>query len=732
MHEQSHEKPAFALRGDRPIETAEEDRLGRSAFAKAIAAQILEAPSLDSFVVAIMGPWGSGKTSLVNLVTEEIRLRGEAAILSFNPWLFSGTEQLVGVFFRELGAQCSELKNRKLTSVGKALKKYAGLFGSAAQFAPTVGGALKKVADVAGEAGAALAEPPSVESQRVQIRDQLRRMEKRIVVVIDDIDRLRHDEIRELVKLVRLTGDFPNVVYILAFDRYRVEAALGEQDETGRAYLEKIVQVAYDVPVALEIDITKLLVDELNAAVDGLDHGSFDQREWSNVFHRLIRPLFRSPRDVRRYVNALPPTIRVIGREVALTDVLALEAVRVFLPDTFARLPGLVSALTRQESDARTDPHAKAIEKLLDDAGDRRSIVVELIRQLFPFSAWRVGGYHYAPGFGRQWYRARRVAVAEPLRFYLERRLPGESVATIEVDAALRAIGDRALLEGVLDTFDAARLENLLGRLEMFEDEFPPEHAEAAIGALMNQLARLREGRRHAFDLGADIALDRVVLRLLRRVDAQSEREAVVSRLLPSLASLSAQLGLVRLAEGYELAGKEAIQSWKAEVLTRFAAAAPGQLAGERNLVMLVAEAIHAGEPLANQARAVVYGNGVVIARLLASAMREQSSWSLGDVASVQEARLPWKQLVKLLGDDFGDRVREVRELVSAAQLDPRCDQALDLATRYAVGWRPADRDGNPEDVEEAAEGDDADGRVEFGGGSSRTGGNGDAGSAAG
>lgn len=150
--------PPFALRGDRPIETAEEDRLGRAPFSRAIAAQILEAPALDSYVVAIMGPWGSGKTSLINMIAEEAQLRSDAVVLKFNPWVFSGTEQLVGYFFRELGAQFSERKNDRLAAIGASLKKYAGLFGSFAQFIPTVGGVAKKGAEVAKDAGGALAE----------------------------------------------------------------------------------------------------------------------------------------------------------------------------------------------------------------------------------------------------------------------------------------------------------------------------------------------------------------------------------------------------------------------------------------------------------------------------------------------------------------------------------------------------------------------------------------------
>src|SRR4051812_35595376 len=94
------ENRSASLRGDRPIDSKDEDQLGRAPFARAIAEQILASPGLDSYVVALMGPWGSGKTSLLNMVAEEISLRSDrTVVLRFNPWIFSGAEQLVGHFF---------------------------------------------------------------------------------------------------------------------------------------------------------------------------------------------------------------------------------------------------------------------------------------------------------------------------------------------------------------------------------------------------------------------------------------------------------------------------------------------------------------------------------------------------------------------------------------------------------------------------------------------------------
>ena len=104
-------------------------------------------------------------------------------------------------------------------------------------------------------------------SQRKEITRLLAEQDKRLLVIVDDLDRLPKVDIRELFKLVRLTADFPNTTYLLAFDRPRVEAALGETQGEGRAYLEKILQVTFDVPVLRGPDLTNFLLAEIQNAI---------------------------------------------------------------------------------------------------------------------------------------------------------------------------------------------------------------------------------------------------------------------------------------------------------------------------------------------------------------------------------------------------------------------------------------------------------------------------------
>src|SRR6266699_5117483 len=90
--------------GDNPIRTPEDDVLGRTKNARSFAMQVLSLDVSEGVVVGVLGPWGSGKTSFVNLARVYLEEAG-IPILDFNPWMFSGAEQLVESFFVELSAQ---------------------------------------------------------------------------------------------------------------------------------------------------------------------------------------------------------------------------------------------------------------------------------------------------------------------------------------------------------------------------------------------------------------------------------------------------------------------------------------------------------------------------------------------------------------------------------------------------------------------------------------------------
>ena len=93
------------LSSDKPLTDPENDRLGYSPFAERLAESLLAMAPADGFVVALYGSWGSGKTTVVNFIVRYLECRPEEdqpIIVHFNPWWFSGRENLIRAFFDQL------------------------------------------------------------------------------------------------------------------------------------------------------------------------------------------------------------------------------------------------------------------------------------------------------------------------------------------------------------------------------------------------------------------------------------------------------------------------------------------------------------------------------------------------------------------------------------------------------------------------------------------------------
>ena len=230
---------------DQPIERREQDLLGRRSFAEGIARDLSAVPADKGFTAAVVGEWGSGKTSVLHMVEETLRIESpETVVLRFNPWLFGGAHDLLVRFFSELSAQLGSNKTKRIRNLAAALLKLGEV---AAPMTSVPGSSI--LGKILGLVGKQTNEPLSLLEQRNRFKQALTSAGWKIVVVIDDIDRLEAVETRELIRLVRLTSDLPNIVFLLAFDWKHVAQSLGSSEEDGSEYLDKIVQLKYNIPL---------------------------------------------------------------------------------------------------------------------------------------------------------------------------------------------------------------------------------------------------------------------------------------------------------------------------------------------------------------------------------------------------------------------------------------------------------------------------------------------------
>ena len=644
---------------DAPIQSMSEDRLGRRSFAQALAAEVMAAPAARGYVMGLTGPWGSGKTSILNMTVDA--LGDEAIVIQFNPWMFSGTEALVSSFFAEIGKQLdkrdAKLKNiaSKLAAYGQVLSPLAAVVGA--------GTALQGAASIL----QALSAGPSVFEQHRELRAMLEKLDKRLVVVIDDVDRLRPNEVLDIVRLVRLVGDFPNTLYLLAFDRRRVEECLGEGDpERGQAYLEKIVQVTHDVPTARQPDVAAMFTTSLAPMLDALPAGPFGASDLQNIFTFVVRPLLVTPRSVQRLLGSLSMTMRLVGDEVALVDLVGIEAVRALHPALFEALVAVADRLSvsigvpdragyQPDRDAAHSPIGPIVAVAPGLAED-------VCRWLFPAARQYFENTHYGSEWEITWRRQRKVASASVFRFYLERQLPDGVVPAHAVDDALSHLTNGDELRRCLDAWPPEELTDLIERMNPAIEELPfnagtseEDPARIALPVLMDLLPRLPEDR-GAFRLSSSMILMRGALRLLKRIPDEDVRDTIVRTVMGDTRSLSSRLTLLWVAGHRENIGARLISAAVATELEDqlrgdLMAQSPGEFAAHdrvARLADLMAETAEGKAAL----RALAEDDGVVLS-LLADCAGETRGQEFGAAAVEVTKVLPWEGLAGWFGEDM-------------------------------------------------------------------------------
>lgn len=281
-------------------------------------------------------------------------------IIHFNPWLYGSIEQLVAMFFAELTSHLAidyndpydDLNENQQDAIArrhhiaKQLEAFSNLAMSVSVALPTqeavaaatASGAIAKymVQRLKGqrkqETSGQQTTTRTLNRYKQEIDIELGNLNQTIVVFVDDIDRLERRALRLLFRMVRLIANFRNIVYILAYDRLMVERQVARCASSGRKYLEKIIQVSYDIPAPHPKAIHHLLRHELDDVRSANNITKYDAPRYGLVFGELATH-FTTLRSVKRYVNAIRLALPPIAEKVDLIDFYVIELFRLFYPE---------------------------------------------------------------------------------------------------------------------------------------------------------------------------------------------------------------------------------------------------------------------------------------------------------------------------------------------------------------------------------------------------------------
>lgn len=566
----------MTINADRPIERPDQDRYDVGPrLVEALDRIATDWPSEDGLIVGLYGPWGVGKTSVLNLLRARYeasprapgrigRLRSAVArwlrfdnrtreadslagvtLAQFNPWYYDHAAALIGSFFGVIAASLDARVEARDFSV--AVRKM-GLFLTTAASTVSLAGVSVDPSRFIGvgktlQDGSGLMERGEIDLHRARdnVREHLTKFGRdggRLVILVDDVDRLGLRELLDLLRLLRLVADLPAITIVVAMDEVRVRAMLEAATELGYSakYLEKIIQVGLPVALPKRAQVQTEFVSAVRSILDeaGMPFPSdLNPRGWGILDRTLdlITTHLVTPRDVVRLTNSIRALLLTSeARDLHPLDAILVQTLQVFHPAVYDRIRREKTWLTDrpwtpfqrdQEQDEKYRLQFNAIVGLASEQA-LQPVVASILKELFGEVD---SGARPTDDDSLKLGRERRVAAPEFFGTYFLQL--GDDLPT------------RATVESLVDSI---------------ETHLAPDAADELAELLLETLGSRSEGFLQRFGLDLQLAFDRLSLEKLEGLadvvidHVITTNETVGLRLL---ASVLVSIGNYRHVEGW-------------------------------------------------------------------------------------------------------------------------------------------------------------------------------------
>ena len=329
---------------DSPIKDLGEDYLQQEKFVNRLKSVITDYNSQDSLTIQLRGEWGSGKSSVLNMLKNSLEEDSEKGplVMYFNPWNFSTKNELIKSFFKELSVifkenmgdeEFSKL-NDFLNLIMSSVVSLTPLFGADSFFSI--------IANIFSNILIWISKRSVDEKNLVDVKNKLNSLliknNCKIVVMVDDIDRLTNIEIEQVFQLTKSIADFSNMIYILAYDeKYAITALENNGIHQPKEYINKINQLQLDIPKANKLNLKEIFFERISEIIKK-NHLNFDYYIIEDIYYSYLTNYFSTIRDINRYLNTLSFYLPLIKERVYINDFLRLTILQVFEYDIYLKI----------------------------------------------------------------------------------------------------------------------------------------------------------------------------------------------------------------------------------------------------------------------------------------------------------------------------------------------------------------------------------------------------------
>ena len=406
---------------DLPIKKCEEDLLERGTFAETLAKAISSYYRNESLVVGIFGEWGSGKTSIINMIIEKLgeisEINKPSIVIRFSPWNYSSQNGLINLFFKELLLYIGKSEGQKSEKIIKWILKYMkvlefGVFENSK--AGKLSKAIRKIYNV-------FKKDQTLEDTKSNLIQELNKYDRKIIVIIDDIDRLTKTQVQDVFQLVKQIGDLPNIIYFLPMDREAVISALDKKHVgNGEKYLEKIIQIPFSIPELDKESLRNILDTKVQKIMDdSQDKQIIDLDYKESIYYSCISLYVKNLRDVNRVLNIFKFRYSIFKNEICVEDILALSILEALDPRLFKWIYLNKSILCLKDINHRYSREYKSSK--VEEFNSKKieaERALKLVSVLFPQFAVKMAEFYVGKGTWSEAREKMRIANLDRFEMY--------------------------------------------------------------------------------------------------------------------------------------------------------------------------------------------------------------------------------------------------------------------------------------------------------------------------
>lgn len=509
---------------DEPLDNKNDDKLNRYDFAENLADILLNHDYKKSLTIGLIGTWGSGKTSIINLALNQIEDENIIKI-KFDSWNFSTQNNLYEQFFKLLISEIEkreypdkfwfekkyiQLKKQWKKSDIPEFKKFYFYYPRYAYYAlrelfkynylehyykeiksnSSINFGFRGLSYTYNNSSLNR-EYHAVSFLKKRCNDYINDLSYQFVIVIDDIDRMTDFEIHQIFILVKSLADFDNFVYIIPFDKEVVTNSLKKiHSDSSTNFIDKIIQIPVIVPDIKESDLDKNITEEIKPLYNEYFERNISiSYEFDNLLI-FIKPFIKNIRSLKKYHNTLNFYLKFID-DLNINDYIILILIQTFEYSVYLILKDNKEILLGNKNNFVNDDEIKnAVKKFWENIKNEAKIssfdnLYMIIQYLFPILNGKNGFKNYNQENNEKLDKFHNISSKNHFDKYFTLNLEDGEISPVVISKFIQLDTENEIFDILNSETKNNRLSSLLFQFKFFIEDIESNNIEYFIRALM-------------------------------------------------------------------------------------------------------------------------------------------------------------------------------------------------------------------------------------------------------